>query len=287
MPFAKGNIPWNTGKPLSAEARENLSKKLKGRATWNKGKVTGKMDYSPSPETRHKIGSANRGKKLSPEICKKMSESKKGQNTWSKGRKASEETKAKMREVRKGKPGHPCSEETKEKLRKVLSGRKLSAERIKSISEGHKGLKHGPEFCEKMRIIHLGMTYSDETKKKISESHKKLWENPEHAKKCLCINSPNKGELRLLEILNFLYPREWKFVGDGQVVIAGKCPDFINVNGQKKIIELYGEHWHKGDDPKDREAIFSPYGYKTLVIWGKELKYLKSLVNKIENFYRE
>lgn len=252
--------------------------------SWKKGNIPWNVGISPSEETRYKIGSANRGKKFSPERCENISKGHIGQNTWSKGSKTSDEARKKMSKTRKGMPGHPCSEETKEKLRKALSGRTLSPERRKSISEGHKGLKHTPEFCAKMSAIHTGMRYSDETKKKCSESQKRLWENPEHAKKCLCINSPNKQELRLMGILDSMYPGEWKFVGDGQLVIAGKCPDFVNVNGQKKIIELYGERWHEGEDPKDREAVFAPYGYKTLIIWSKELSNAEVLVGKIELF---
>ena len=253
-PFEKGNVSWNTGK-------------------------------HHSEETKYKIGSANRGKKFSVEIRKAMSDAHLGQNTWSKGRPLTEEHKRKIGEAQEGRPGTPHTEETKMKLSEVLKGRKLSDEMKKKISLGHKGLKLSPETCRKISETHKGMAYSDKTKKKISKSLKKLWrEDPEHARKCLVINSPNKQEIKLMGILDSMYPGEWKFVGDGQVMIAGKCPDFINVNGHKKIIELYGEYWHQGDDPRDREAIFAPLGYKTLVIWQKELKHIKTVKNKIKKF---
>jgi hypothetical protein len=254
---------------------------VKGSIPWNIG-------ISPSAETRYKIGSANRGKKLSPEICKKMSESKKGQNTWSKGRKASEETRAKMREARKGRI---FSEETRAKLReagKKRPGIVHTAETKEKMRIAHTGKRLTPETCAKISEIHKGMKYSESTKEKL----RKRWENyspkkkAEIIKQMLKISIPNKMELSLADLLESMYPGEWKFVGDGKIIIAGKCPDFININGQKKIIELYGERWHQGHDPKDREAVFAPYGYKTLVVWGKELKYLKSLVRKIETFYR-
>lgn len=284
MSFVKGNIPWNAGKHMSDETRKKMSDSKKGKAPNNKGCVPWNKGISPSEETRYKIGSANRGKKFSAERCENISKGHIGQNTWSKGRKASDESRKKMSETRKGKPGHPCSEETKEKLREALTGKILSPERRKSISEGHKGLKKSPETCAKISVIHTGMRYSDETKLKCSESQKKLWENPEHAKKCLCINSPNKQEIKLMGILNSMYPNEWKFVGNGQVIIAGKCPDFININGKKKIIELYGERWHQGEDPKDREAIFAPFGYTTLVIWQKELSNKSETIRRIKEF---
>jgi len=85
-------------------------------------------------------------------------------------------------------------------------------------------------------------------------------------------------------ILESLYPGEWKFVGDGQVIIDGKCPDFINVNGQKKIIELYGERWHRDDDPQDRINVFKPFGYDTLVIWVRELQNSRKVRKMIIEF---
>lgn len=77
-----------------------------------------------------------------------------------------------------------------------------------------------------------------------------------------------------MRLLDSMYPGEWKFVGNGQLIIDGKCPDFVNVNGQKKIIELYGERWHREDDPQDRIKAFQPFGYETLVIWVRELQHL-------------
>lgn len=123
---------------------------------------------------------------------------------------------------------------------------------------------------------------------KHSENMKEKWQESEFVTKQMqarCV-MPNKQEVKLSDILNELYPGEWKFVGDGQVIIAGKCPDFINVNGQKKIIELFGDYWHKGQDPQDRKDIFKEFGYDTLVIWERELKNHSELKFKIHKFMR-
>lgn len=128
-------------------------------------------------------------------------------------------------------------------------------------------------------------------KKKTSRSMKKLWQDVEFKNKQMRKffagkkAKPNKPETSLLDILNELFPNEWKYVGDGQVIINGKCPDFINVNGQKKIIELFGDYWHRGQDPKDRADIFAPFGYKTLVIWQSELKNIMCVKDKIIMFH--
>lgn len=75
------------------------------------------------------------------------------------------------------------------------------------------------------------------------------------------------------------------------------CPDFVNVNGQKKIIEVFGEAYH---DPKvsaspvpfnrtekGRKQIFRKYGYDTLVIWTKEIvpNNLVRLQKRIRKFH--
>lgn len=117
--------------------------------------------------------------------------------------------------------------------------------------------------------------------------------NQEHLRKAI-LNSAlkngnrgmNKPERFLLGVLDHLFPGEWKFVGSGEVIIAGKCPDFINVNGQKKIIELFGDFWHRDDDPTERIDIFGPYGYKTLVVWERELKDIVGLNNRLIEFAR-
>jgi len=100
---------------------------------------------------------------------------------------------------------------------------------------------------------------------------------------------PNKPEKLLNKILYKLFPREYKYVGNGKVLLNGFNPDFINVNGQKKIIERYGDYWHtvKGAKEKDKRRIktYKKYGYKTLVIWEHELEELDSLLLKLHNFH--
>ena len=84
---------------------------------------------------------------------------------------------------------------------------------------------------------------------------------------------------------------EYKFVGDWKFVINGFNPDFINCNGQKKIIELFGDYWHNlpGAVERDKRKLkeYKKYGYKTLVIWEKELKNLMSTTEKIFGFHNE
>lgn len=95
----------------------------------------------------------------------------------------------------------------------------------------------------------------------------------------------NQLESKLNLLLNNILPGEYKYVGDGEIIIGGFNPDFINCNGKKKIIELYGDYWHKTmkyleRDPR-RIKAYKKYGYKTLIIWEKELKDIEKVKNRV------
>jgi G:T-mismatch repair DNA endonuclease (very short patch repair protein) len=97
---------------------------------------------------------------------------------------------------------------------------------------------------------------------------------------------PNQAENKLLTILSEIYPKEWEYVGDWTMVLDGKSPDFVNINGKKLIIELFGDYWHRNDNPDDRIALFKKFGYRTLVIWERELKDKQALICKIGEFVK-
>jgi len=103
---------------------------------------------------------------------------------------------------------------------------------------------------------------------------------------------PNKDEIKLSDILDTLYPNQYKYVGDGVVVIGGMNPDFININGQKKIIELFGHYWHTGvkvpfnRTEEGRISSYKKFGFDCLVIWDYQLKRNPSLVKTaIQSFH--
>ena len=59
-------------------------------------------------------------------------------------------------------------------------------------------------------------------------------------------------------------------------------------------IEIYGDYWHRGENPQDRVDLFDTYGYKTLVIWEKEVhsmsedefvKLVFKFMQKVDLFY--
>lgn len=102
---------------------------------------------------------------------------------------------------------------------------------------------------------------------------------------------PNKAERKLTEMFekNGL---PFQYVGDGKVVLSGLVPDFINTDGQKEIIELFGDYWHgkRATRPTQTEhgrgAIFKRFGFRTLVIWEHELQDENAVATKIKGFTR-
>ncbi len=115
------------------------------------------------------------------------------------------------------------------------------------------------------------------------------WQDGEYANRHLEAFhlSPNKAEQGLGSILDILMPNEWKFVGDGSCWINRMSPDFLNVNGQKKIIELFGDYWHRGETGENRIDNFGKYGFKTLIVWENELANIDLLSNKLLLFAKD
>jgi len=97
---------------------------------------------------------------------------------------------------------------------------------------------------------------------------------------------PNRLQQKLIAVIeDNRFP--FKYVGNWQFVLGGKCPDFLNINGKKQLIELFGNYWHT---VKARETLqqrlnhFKQYGFETLVIWQDELGNEAKVVEKIRSF---
>lgn len=91
------------------------------------------------------------------------------------------------------------------------------------------------------------------------------WQDPEYVASQMRARGVGQNKLeKMLEELTGL-----QFVGDGRLVIGGKCPDFWD--GGTKLVELYGDYWHRGQNPQDRIDFFDQRGYSCLVVWESEL----------------
>jgi very-short-patch-repair endonuclease len=90
---------------------------------------------------------------------------------------------------------------------------------------------------------------------------------------------PNTKETILGALLDYCCPEQYRYCGNNDVIINGKNPDFININGQKKVIEMNGDYYHseiftgtsKEDEENQRIELFKSFGFDCLVIWEHEL----------------
>lgn len=258
--------------------------------------------FSLTPEQRNKIRLARLGAYATPGTKEKMRQSHLGKHPCL-GYKHTEGAKRNMSLARLGNTnnqGNKASAETRAKMSAAHSG---------SMNAFY-GKKHTPEARQAMRLYRmgkpttLGRIASTETRLRIrqaccgvsrksatrSQTYKFLWQDPEWAARRVrqIVRAhhirPTKPEVILLNLLETHFPDEWKYVGDGAFIIGRLNPDFVNVNGQKQVIELFGNYWHKQEEEQERIDIFSGYGFATLIIWENELANIESVVGKLMEF---
>jgi G:T-mismatch repair DNA endonuclease (very short patch repair protein) len=197
-----------------------------------------------------------------------------------------------------------------EKTALKLRGRHLSAEHLANIKDNsyawNKGIprtdvekqhireavknglaKMSPakkiEMNTKRNIAQKGKTHFELHPEVARQCGINFWKDPEKARR-IAWKRPTKPERSLDRLLSINFPGQWKYVGDGQTRFGGKCPDFINVNGKKQLIEIFGIHWHDIFDVSRRIDHFNQFGFATLVIWEDELKNEIALIDKIKHF---
>jgi very-short-patch-repair endonuclease len=78
--------------------------------------------------------------------------------------------------------------------------------------------------------------------------------------------TPEKKAMEIIEELGL----PWRYVGDGQVWIAGKNPDFIHKD-EKVVLEVFGRYWHAPEELPERTKLFASVGWKMLVLWEDEV----------------
>jgi G:T-mismatch repair DNA endonuclease (very short patch repair protein) len=233
-----------------------------------------------------------KGSKQSPEAKLKMSIAKKGSYVpWNAGMKMSDEYNEKNRI---GHTGLVLSEDTKQKMSVAHKGhtmpnRKPFDDGYKQwMSEHRKGKVKPEEWKELMRQLWAIPEY----KQKLIDVGKKHWEDIEYKNRQVKLMmagngmKPTNPEIELGKLLNQLFPNEFEYVGAGKRIIGGMCPDFIHTNGHKQVIELYGDYWHKGENPQDRIDAFGQHGYQCLIIWEHEMKHLHKVTDRIKEFHK-
>ena len=269
---AKLNPPMK-GKHHTREAKQKVSESKKGK-TWEE--IYGEEE---TKKKRELLINRLEGKHLSDEVKEKISKEHKGKHH-------SEERRKKESEAQKGKI---LSDETKRKISEAFRGidyeERYGIEKAKKLRANRGNYIKGKTFEEV-----FGEEKAKIMKEEISKAATGRIKTDEEIRKLVKANSsrlkPNKTEQRLNNILRSILPKEYKLNVKGNVMIlANKIPDFVNINGQKKIIELYGDYWHRNDNPQDRIDLFKQYGWDCLVIWESELKDERAVINRVLEFH--
>lgn len=201
---------------------------------------------------------------------------------------------------------HP-SNETINKIRQKVTGlpswckglSKQTDPRIAVYCEKLKHIPHTTQWNDKVSVALKGRSQPRSLVEKMRRSLKKLWENPEFASKMMQATGikPTKPEIKLGELINRACPNQYKYTGDGSLTIQGLIPDYANCNGQKKVIEMFGDYWHSnkkiGDNWKRSELgrimAYNSLGFACLVIWEHDLetKTDSQLLKTIKQFTKE
>ena len=212
-----------------------------------------------------------------------------------------------------GNRGKIVSEESRKKMSRAKTGVKMSEEARRKNSEAKKGEKHpnfgkhrSEETKRKVSIGNIGKKRSELTRKRQSETKKKQWRDPDYIRmmtKALQ-RKPNKIEMDFDSLLQELFPNEYKYNGDFGcgITVDGKIPDFVNINGQKKAIELFGCYFHDCPlcfpdgginkninglvEAEKRIEQLKQYGWDCFIIWEHELSESKELlIERLCNFH--
>ena len=213
----------------------------------------------------------NKGKKMSPEFCKKISKA-----NFERFKKPSERLKISLSHRR----GDHI--EGYKKQSKTLSDRYASGE----IKPWNKGLTKDDD----PRIM---LSNTPESKRKKAESCRKKWQDPEYrhkvisrSLKALFGNRPTSLEKQFIQLIDE-YNLPFKYVGDGELIIASCNPDFVSIDNRNLLIEVANRVHHSDNYSLQRYAIFKKYGYRTCTIWQESFegsdwkeKILKILVEK-------
>lgn len=268
-----------------------------------KGKNNPMYGRKHSEETKKLISEKLYGRKLNKIEMERISKS--SIKWWNnpKNKKTIEERNKKISLAKKGKKNKSLSKRNliNNPAKNPKTQEKMSRIRKKRIAEGKIPLsgvaqKGDKNYSRIYPIWNKGLTKNDDERvAKISKTSKNNWKNPDYARKQFekMKIRPTKPEKILIKIIkeNNI---NLKYVGDGKFWIRqGENifnPDFINTE-KKIIVEVFGNYWHNLPENKVKDArrlgLYKEKGYKTIVIWEKELiqkeMLSKQIINKIKN----
>ena len=145
-----------------------------------------------------------------------------------------------------------------------------------------KELWKDPKYRTKV-VTNVSATIRDQIHRdKASCRMKRQWQVPEYRHKVLDRRGKSKPEERFESICK-KHALRYSFVGNGALMVGRMIPDFVH-ESKNKIVEIWGEYFHKGQDPQDRINRLREFGYDALVLWASELRYEDKIVARVKEF---
>jgi hypothetical protein len=188
------------------------------------------------------------------QISKSMEGKNKGKVTWNNGKHLSEKTKEKMSKKKKGK------------------------------NTGVQNNFYGKHHTESTKNIIAS---------KNRESMKQRWQDPEYREKTInatlkaMFKRPTSLEKQMLAIIE-KHSLPYRYTGNGSFIIEGRCPDFVNVNGEKTCIEVRSKrmckYWNNctpEEYERQRKEHFAKYGWECIVIFDEDLQNEEAVISRI------
>jgi hypothetical protein len=188
---------------------------------------------------------------------------------------------------RKFPAGRVLSLETRNKMRVSSARYWANAEAHIKAGRRQSGRRHSADTLKLMRSVHTVLNADPKRREKISKTKTRQWEDIEYARmvrKAQAVN-PTKLELAFDALHKDTLPGEYVINTHAEVAVIGsKIPDFVHTAGKKKVVELWGDYWHRGQNPQDRIDYFKRFGYDTLIVWEHEMKDIESVKAKLLAF---
>ena len=229
--------------------------------------------HSPTEKTKNKIRLSLLGHKHKPDSKIKMSQSRTGQ-------KRSIAACAHISILLKNRWSN---EDFRNRLKKKLKEVNNTPEAKLRHSRRAKKVMSNPQIRENIR-----------------NKEREYWKNPEYRNRIVKLTMaamtkrPNKPETLLNNILQKHFPNTWIYNGfaGGGIIINGLVPDFVSINGEKKVIEVFGDYFHNPTKRKlpyrkteqGRIEQLHDFGYECLVIWEHELKEIDTVIQRVKCF---
>lgn len=157
-------------------------------------------------------------------------------------------------------------------------------ERKKRYSDWKTGTTLSPDGRAKVSAARKNFLSDDINREPLRDA----WRDPEKraariTKILESINRrPNKPEQKVIDAITE-YNLPYKYTGDGSFIVAGLNPDFVNTNGRKVAVEVFGDYWHGeqavrvAGTEEGRKAIFAEYGWDLVILWEKDINRLSKV----------